>query len=142
MSLRWVESIAPLVDEPALLESLESLGARYQVADGRIVVEAQPEPIVLERRHAGWIVRRLNEGAHAAWERRLDHAYRVCREQRAARLAEVQRLEEERRQAEARRALVETRRAAITEKARQMGYSVREERRGEEIQLVLVKRTY
>jgi predicted Holliday junction resolvase-like endonuclease len=80
--------------------------------------------------------------AHAAWERQLETAYRDARERQLARLAEARRVEEERKREEARRALVEARREAITARAREMGYTVREERRGEEIQLVLVRRTY
>lgn len=142
MSLRWVESLAPLTDEACLMEALEALGTRYAVEEGRITIRVASEPLRLERRHGGWILRRPESSTHAAWERQLETAYRAARERQLARLAEARRVEEEQRREEVRRALVEARREAITTRARQMGYSVREERRGEEIQLVLVRRTY
>ena len=50
--------------------------------------------------------------------------------------AERQRLEEERRK------LVEAQRAAVQEKAKKLGYQVKESREGDTIRLVLVKRVY
>jgi hypothetical protein len=142
MSLRWVESLAPLIDEACMMEALEALGTHYSVEQDRITVRVAAESLRLERRHGGWILRRPATSVHAAWERRLETAYGEARERQLARLAEARRLEEERRREEARLALVEARREAITARAREMGYSVREERRGEEIQLVLVRRKY
>jgi len=142
MSLRWVESLAPLTDETCLMEALEALGTHYSVEEGCINVRVASESLRLERRHGGWILRRPETSAHEAWERQLETAYRAAQERQLASLAEARRLEEERRREEARLALVEARREAITARAREMGYTVREERRGEEIQLVLVRRTY
>jgi hypothetical protein len=142
MSLRWVESLAPLTDEACMMEALEALGTHYSVKEGRITVQVASEALRLERRHGGWILRRTEISAHAAWERQFETAYRAARDRQLARLAEARRMEEERRREEARLALVEARREAITARAREMGYTVREERRGEEIQLVLVRRTY
>lgn len=50
--------------------------------------------------------------------------------------------EEQRRMEEDRRRLVEEQRHAIHERARNMGYQVKETREGETIRMVLVRRTY
>jgi uncharacterized protein (UPF0335 family) len=50
--------------------------------------------------------------------------------------------EEKRRMEEERRKLVETQRQAVYERAKKMGYSVKESREGANIRLVLVQRTY
>jgi len=60
----------------------------------------------------------------------------------AARSAERAELRAARARQEARQAAVEARRAAVVEKARRMGYQVKEERVGDTVRLQLVRRAY
>lgn len=72
------------------------------------------------------------------WLARVGVQYRKLWQAKQERLEteERRRLEEERRQ------LVEAQRQAVHERARKMGYHVKETREGESIRLVLVRRTY
>lgn len=72
------------------------------------------------------------------WLAQLHARYQVHAAAKQERLAaaERQRLEAERQR------LVQAQRAAVCEKAKKLGYQVRESREGETIRLVLVKRSY
>jgi hypothetical protein len=74
----------------------------------------------------------------AGWITQLNHRYQVHWTAKQERLA----AEERRRLEEERQRLVEAQRKAVHERARKLGYRVKETREGETIRLVLVKRTY
>lgn len=86
----------------------------------------------------GWIrqLRARYQHHDAAKQERLARARHAEIEER--RLAEI----ELRRREEERQRLVETQRQAVHEKARAMGYRVEENRQGDKLRLVLVKRVY
>lgn len=92
-----------------------------------------------QARYGGAWMRKLQDRYQhhdAAKRERLARAAREATE--ARRLAEI----EARRREEERRNLVEAQRQAIHEKARKMGYRVRESQQGDKLRLVLVKRVY
>lgn len=144
MSLRWVESTAPFLDEECLVDALESLGASWLRRDEGIVVSAQGwrGDVTFVPRHGAWLMRRMDDAAHRQWEGAVVTAYEQAQTRKLARLEERRRREEEQRIQRERAALVEERRRAIVEKARKNGYSVKEQREGDRIRLVLVRRTY
>ena len=72
------------------------------------------------------------------WLSRLHSRYQHHAQLKQERLDAVER----QRQEEARQKLVEAQRAAVTEKAKKLGYMVKESREGEVIRLQLVKRSY
>ena len=72
------------------------------------------------------------------WLSQLNSSYNVHSAAKQARLA----AEERRRLEEERQRLVQAQRQAIYERAKQMGYQVKETHEGEVVRLVLVKRTY
>lgn len=72
------------------------------------------------------------------WLSRLSARYGVHWDARQQRLAE----EERRRAEEERQRVVEAQRQAVMERAKKMGYQVKETREGTKIRLVLVKRIY
>lgn len=80
-----------------------------------------------------------------AWLAKLHEAYQSRVSEKEARLAELDRQAREReaqqRELE-RQKLVEAQRQAIEQKARSLGYMVKESREADKIRLVLVKRTY
>lgn len=73
------------------------------------------------------------------WQSQLAEKYKVHADRKLAALVG---LTERRRMEEERARLVETQRQAIQEKARKLGYRVEETREGDNLRLVLVKRTY
>ena len=72
------------------------------------------------------------------WLARLTERYQQHSTVKQQRIAD----EERRRLEETRRQLVEAQRAAVHEKAKKMGYQVKETREGDTLRLVLIKRTY
>lgn len=72
------------------------------------------------------------------WLRQLHTHYEAHHTAKLKRIA----AEERRRLEEARLRLVEAQRTVVHERARKMGYRVRETREGDTVRLVLVKRTY
>lgn len=72
------------------------------------------------------------------WLAKVHARYQQHVQLKQARLAE----EERRRLEEERRLLVEAQRASIYEKAKKLGYQVKESRENETLRLVLIKRTY
>jgi len=144
MSLTWVESSAPFVDEECLIDAIEAVGAKWRRQGTTIAVSAPTvgEGITLELRHGAWTLRRLSSEQHRHCELRLVAAYEEASRKKLARLAEEHRRAEEARIRQEKAALVERRRSAIVEKARKQGYDVKERREGTQIRLVLVRRTY
>ena len=74
----------------------------------------------------------------AAWLARLTDRYEVHAQAKLQRLAE----EERRKAEEARLRLIEAQKSAVYEKAKKLGYLVKESRQGDAVRLVLVKRSY
>ncbi|MCL2823168.1 MAG: hypothetical protein FWD57_04190 [Polyangiaceae bacterium] len=75
---------------------------------------------------------------NSTWFAHLNQRYHVHEEAKKSRLAAaaIRQFEEEKRK------LVEAQRQAVHERAKKMGYRVEEKREGENLRLVLVKRTY
>lgn len=73
-----------------------------------------------------------------AWLSRVSAQYQVHWTAKQARLA----ADERRRMEEERRRVVEVQRQAIHERAKKMGYQIKESREGETIRIMLVKRVY
>lgn len=88
----------------------------------------------------GWLARlsASYNGHSAAKAASLERAAREAAEIEARRKAEAERIRME----EERRRLVESQRLAVHEKAKKMGYQIKETREGDVLRLVLVKRTY
>jgi hypothetical protein len=86
-----------------------------------------------------WLARVLlaYEAKYAEKQARLEREAREA-EIEARRKAEAERIRME----EERRRLIEAQRLAVHEKAKKMGYQIKETREGETLRLVLVKRTY
>jgi len=86
-----------------------------------------------------WLARVFSayEAKYAEKQARLEREAREA-EIEARRKAEAERIRME----EERRRVVEAQRLAVHEKAKKMGYQIKETREGETLRLVLVKRTY
>lgn len=155
----------PMIDQECLLEALSDLGfdsSKIEVHETPVNLHGymgdrrnQSANIVIRRQHVG---RASNDvgflktptGFQAyvsgydhprfgkGWLDKLHQQYQVHWNTKQERLAEIERLrlEEERKQ------LVESQKKAVYERAIKMGYMVKESKEGEQIRLVLVKRTY
>ena len=161
----YITLMTPLMDRECLLAALADLGF------GSNKVEVHEEPvnlvgyeasnrtqvanIVIRRQHVGAASNDIGFLATATgyqafisdfdrsrygteWLNRLGASYRSHWSAKQERIAE----EERRRLEEERRRLVEAQRQAVHERARKMGYRVKETREGDTIRLVLLKRTY
>jgi hypothetical protein len=159
----------PLIDQDALVEALEDLG--FARAAIEVHAEPVPlvgyegrsrsvcAQVVIRRQHVGASsndvgFERTPTGFRAhisdfdssrfgsAWLAKLHARHDEHHRARLARLAAEARRREEERREEERRRLVESQRAAISEKARKLGYRVEEKREGDKIRLVLMKRVF
>ena len=162
----------PMTDLDCLLLALEDQGySRHQVdvhekAVPLVGYEGRGRPqtahLVIRRQHVGGssndigfektstgiraIISDYDQRRHGdAWIRKLRERYvfhdKAKQERLAREAAEAARLEAERRERE-RQALVEAQRQAVHEKAKRMGYRVKETTQGDRLRLVLVKRVY
>lgn len=161
----YITLATPMVEQQCLLDALADLG----FGKDRVEVHAKPAALVgyegrdrtqvaqviIRKRHVGpssndigflatptgyqAIISDFDRSRYGrSWLAQLSERY----DHHHARM--IQRLEEEerRRKEEERRRLVESQRQAITERAKKMGYRVKETRQGQKVRLVLVKRTY
>lgn len=161
----YITLLTPMLDEECLLAALADLGF------DRTRVEVHVAPVALvgfgadaRGQTANVVIRRQHVGASSNdigflstptgyrlfisdydrprfgpdWLTRLTESYQRHSAAKQQRIAE----EERRRLEEARRQLVESQRAAVHEKAKKMGYQVKETREGDTLRLVLIKRTY
>ena len=161
MSLRWVESVTPIVDEAALLETLERMHERVTCTGGVVTLVSNPQ-IQFSKRHGAYVLHRTSDMRQRQWEGTFRQTFAEIQTERARRRQEersrradlvASRLsagiqasraadEEARAEVEARRQLVEGRRQDILERAKSMGYTVREDCQGTDLRLILVRRTY
>jgi hypothetical protein len=146
MSLRWVESHAPILDTTLLVEALEELGVEYQDLGNLIAVKAamnryREAPQFVQRQGA-WVLRHGAITSHTRWAKKFADTLSAVERRRQEQIEEELRRQQEARERDARRQLVERRRAAIVENAEKLGYEVTEKREGEQVRLVLVRRTY
>ncbi len=161
----YITLMTPMTDQECLLAALADLGFdnnKVEVhAEAVNLVgyggdrRAQTANIVIRRQHVGTASNDVGFLATAtgfqafvsgydhprfgsAWLAQLATRYQSHWTTKKERLAaeERRRLEEERNQ------LVEAQRKAVHQRAKKMGYRVKETREGETIRLVLVKRTY
>lgn len=161
----YISMATPMIDEECLLEALSYVGFPKSTLE----IFSEPQKLVgyqgdARNECANIIIRRKHVGAGSndigfiktqtgfraiisefdstrydkSWMRKLNDIYQKQTTEKQARLEEAERLKLE----EQRRQLVEAQRAAINQKAKKMGYSVKETREGNSIRLVLVKRTY
>ena len=161
----YITLLTPMIDEECLLAALADLGF------DRTRVEVQATPVALvgygadaREQTANIVIRRKYIGPASNdvgflstptgyrlfvsdfdrsrfgpdWLTRLTERYQQHSAAKQERIAE----EERQRLEEARRQLVEAQRVAVYEKAKKMGYQVKETREGDTLRLVLIKRTY
>lgn len=161
----YITLMTPMVDQDCLLSALADLG----FDQSRVEVHAQPvqlEGYMGDRRvqTANIVIRRKYVGGASndvgflatstgyqayvsgydhprfgtSWLGQLTTRYQYHDAIKQERLA----AEERQRQEEERKKLVEAQRASVYEKAKKLGYMVKESREGETLRLVLVKRSY
>jgi hypothetical protein len=161
----YITLMTPMTDQECLLAALADVGFNHT----KVEVHATPVPlvgytgdrraqtanVVIRRQHVGGASNDVgflatNTGYQAyvsgydhprfgtGWISQLHERYQQHSAAKLERLATEQRrlLEEERQK------LVEAQRAAVHEKAKKLGYQVKESREGDTIRLVLVKRIY
>ena len=146
MSLRWVESHAPILDKTLLVEALEELGVEHQERGDLIAVNVAVnrygEAPQFVQRQGAWVLRHGTITSHTRWAKTFASTLAAVERRRREQIEEELRRQQEAREREARRQLVERRRAAIVENAEKLGYEVTEKREGEQVRLVLVRRRY
>lgn len=161
----YMTLMTPMTDQECLLAAL----AEFGFASDKVEVHSDPvnlvgyegnrrsqsAHIVIRRQHIGSSSNDVGFLASATgyqafvsgydhpkfgsdWLAKLNERYQARWTAKVERLAEAER----RRVEEERRRLVETQRQAVQERARKMGYEVKEAREGNAIRMVLVKRTY
>lgn len=161
----YLTLMTPMTDRECLLAALADLGFK------QTQIEVNEEPVRLvgyagDRREqiAHIVLRREHIGASSndvgflatstgyqalvsgydhprfgtQWLSQLHRHYQTHFQAKQERLAAAER----RRMDEERQRLVEAQRQAVHEKAKKMGYQVKETREGDKIRLVLIKRTY
>jgi hypothetical protein len=161
----YLTLLTPMLDQECLLAALVDLGFDQT----KVEVHAMPVPLVgyagdRRAQTANIVIRREHVGSASndvgflatstgylafvsgydhpqfgpGWIAQLSERYKVHESAKQERLA----AEERRRLEEEREKLVEAQRQAVHERAKKMGYSVKEKREGDKLRLVLVKRTY
>lgn len=161
----YITHLTPMLEQDCLLAALADVGISRQ----KVEVHAQPVALVgyegqQRQQSAHLVIRRQHIGSasndlgflfsptgykaiisddderrfDAAWLSRLTDRYEVHAQAKLQRLAE----EERRKAEEARLRLIEAQKSAVYEKAKKLGYLVKESRQGDAVRLVLVKRSY
>ena len=161
----YITLMTPMTDQECLLAALADVGFVHS----KVEVHDSPVPLVgyegaSRAQTAHLVIRRQNVGSAsndlgflatptgfqsivsdydqqrygASWLAQVSERYRAHSAAKMERLAveERQRMEEERKR------LVEAQRVAVHEKAKKLGYQIKESRQGETVRLVLIKRTY
>ncbi len=161
----YMTLMTPMTDQECLLAALTALG----FDNSKVEIHASPVPLVGYRgdsraQTANIVIRREHVGTASndvgflatetgyqalvsgydhprfgsGWLSQLTNSYEAHLKVKQERAAE----EERRRLEEERQRLVEAQRHAVHERAKKMGYQVKETREGETVRLVLIKRTY
>jgi len=157
----YITLVTPMIDEESLIAAIVDQG----IAQSVIERSAQPielrgwqkgrqAHIVLRKEHTGDTYNDIgflktttgytailsNDYARFGpeWLSQVSARYRVHLVAKQERLA----AEERRRLEEERQRIVEAQRQAVHERAKKMGYQVKETREGDKIRMVLIKRTY
>ena len=161
----YITLMTPMTDEECLLAALADVGfdrtkVEVHASPAHLVGyqgdrRAQTANLVIRRQHVGGLSNDVGflatpTGYQAfvsgydhprfgsGWLTQLNGCYQSHASAKQERLA----AEERRRMEEERQRLVEAQRKAVHEKAKKLGYQIKESREGETIRLVLVKRTY
>ena len=157
----YITLMTPMVDQECLLSALADLGLRRE----QIAVHSEPvemrgyqrgrkanvvipkevsgdswNDIGFLRSATGYTAILSNDYVRfgTEWLNKVNLRYQYHDTIKQERLA----AEERQRQEEERKKLVEAQRASVYEKAKKLGYMVKESREGETLRLVLVKRSY
>ena len=161
----YITLATPMTDRQCLLDALADL----EFGSNKVEVHEDAVPLVGYRgrrrsQQANIIIRRQHVGGSSndvgfletetgyrayvsgfdhprfgtEWLSKIHERYQIHWSVKQERLAE----EERRQQEEARKRLVEAQRLAVHERAKKLGYRVKESKEGETVRLVLVKRTY
>lgn len=145
-----VKTVTPFTQRDLLLEALDELGIKYQEKDRAIMTERVDDygaqRFIYEQgayhfQHDSSPWRRLNFKEWktvSAFLGAVEKAYHQAYESLQQRVAE----EERRRLEEERQRFVEQQKQAVIQRAKEQGYNVKETRKGNKIQLQLVRTTY
>ena len=161
----YITLMTPMTDQECLLAALADVGfvrAKVEVHDSPVPLvgyegasRAQTAHLVIRRKHDGSLSNDLGflatpTGFQAildtddqprygkSWLAQVNQHYLRHSAAKMERLA----AEDRRRMEEERKRLVEVQRVAVHEKAKKLGYQIKESRQGETVRLVLIKRTY
>jgi len=157
----YITLATPMVDEECLIEAIVELGfdrTALLCSTTPIALRGWQQGrcahIVLPREHTGdafndigflkgptgYIAILSDDQAvyGRSWLARVGELYAVKWNAKQARLAEAERIRID----QERRRLVEAQRTAVHERAKKLGYIVKESREGDKLRLVLVKRSY
>lgn len=153
-----VKTITPFINSTILCEALEELGVKYSIQNQDIVTErvdyfGHQKFILINGRYQ---FQHDSDSVNYAWRNRdfketktvtqfleaVEKQYNGCYQRKMEELERL-RLEEERLKMEQERiAFVEKQKNAVMAKAKELGYSVKEEYVKGKVKLVLVKQTY
>ena len=132
MSAR-IRTLLPLLDMECILQALDNLGERYTLRGNDIIITSKKYYVEakLSRQNDGkYVLTGDTDVLTENFQKRLVNNYKSLCD------SKERRIEEERKK------YVKSQKKKICEKAKAMGYSVKETIVKDKIQLVLVKRTY
>ncbi|GEM_PF-4988304 len=127
----------PILDYDCLVQALEKMKLSYQVIDENKIIITHYHRISIERKNNQFNI--IGEDFLInTIKPELIEKYQYFYNQKLLKTAE----EEKRRLEEERKRYIETQKQAICEKAKRMGYSIKESNDADSIRLVLVRRVY
>ena len=132
MSAR-IRTLLPLLDMECILQALDNLGERYTLRGNDIIITSKKYYVEakLSRQNDGkYVLTGYTDVLTENFQKQLVNNYKSLCD------SKERRIEEERKK------YVESQKKKVCEKAKAMGYSVKETIVKDKIQLVLVKRTY
>lgn len=153
MSGVWIERSIPMTDHECAVEALEEIGATILASNqNQIRIRIQGQEWALQKQHGKYTIRVNRRAGHSLnWMNNVSQAYEKavqCKLRRLRTEEETAQLESERAEIQAQREefenqrleLIEQRKQEILEKAKNLGYKVKQSEQNGQIRMVLVRR--
>lgn len=153
MSGVWTERSIPMTDHECAVEALEEVGATILASNqNQIRIRINGQEWAMQRNHGRYTIRFNRRAGHSLnWMNNVSQAYEKAVQRKLRRLRteeETAQLESERAAIQAQREafenqrleLIEQRKQEILEKAKTLGYNVKQTEQNGQIRMVLVRR--
>jgi hypothetical protein len=143
-----IKTTTPFIDLECLCEALTSIGCGFQIHGNNIITDRHDERLGFQEfkkdNYGRYVLYAYSyrDKNQADFIRLIEKEYKIIYQNKLEEIERLHLLEEKKRLEQERIAFIENQKSKIIERAKEQGYSIKEENLKGKIKLVLIRNTY